>query len=120
MQSLRRASFLARLVLAWFVLSLGVAIASPVVRPVSVEMVCSAGAMKLLAHGNEGGQPSSLHTMDCPLCVSLDVPPVFDPGLPEAVARGSHPVVAQAPPVVVARVTAPLPARGPPAPSLLR
>lgn len=43
MHRLRQARFLARLVLAWFALPLGVALASPLVQPQSLEMVCSGG-----------------------------------------------------------------------------
>ena len=54
LQTLRHANRLARLVLAWFVLSVGVAIASPWVHPQSMDMVCSsAGTMKLLVSGDD-------------------------------------------------------------------
>ena len=39
MQALRNASFLARLVLAWFALAIGVAVASPIVKPKSMELL---------------------------------------------------------------------------------
>ena len=42
MPALRRAHRLASFVLIWFVLSLGVAVASPVVHPQAMELVCSA------------------------------------------------------------------------------
>lgn len=49
MSALRPARSLARLVLAWFVLALGIAVASPLVKPQSWQMVCSAaGTVKLL------------------------------------------------------------------------
>ena len=47
MSALRHAHRLASFVLMWFVLSLSVAVASPVVHPQAVELVCSAsGAVK--------------------------------------------------------------------------
>jgi hypothetical protein len=49
MQSLRAARFLVRLVAAWFVLSMAAAIASPLVKPQAMELICSgSGAVKLL------------------------------------------------------------------------
>ena len=49
MQALRNASFLARLVLAWFALAIGVAVASPVLKTQSFELICSGGSgMQLL------------------------------------------------------------------------
>lgn len=55
MQSLRRARLLARLVLAWFLLSLGVAVASPIVLPQSMQLVCSAsGSVKLVVSSADG------------------------------------------------------------------
>ncbi|MBA3773746.1 MAG: DUF2946 domain-containing protein, partial [Ramlibacter sp.] len=75
MQALRRATFLARLVLAWFALAIGVAMASPLVQPRAMEVICSgAGGMKLLAGDGEAGAPVAGHALDCPLCVSLDAP----------------------------------------------
>ena len=52
MQTLRHSLILARFVLVWFALSVGVAIASPMVNPKGVDMVCSsAGVMKLVVQG---------------------------------------------------------------------
>ena len=41
MQTIRSLRWLARLVLAWFVLSIGVAVASPLVNPQGMELICS-------------------------------------------------------------------------------
>jgi hypothetical protein len=115
MQRLRNAAFLARLVLAWFALSLGVAIASPLVKPQGVELVCAGGgAMKLLVK-NDQGKSAGSHTLDCPLCVFGDAP------LPIAVVAvattEASPLAGptRAADPVPARTAAPLPARGPPA-----
>ena len=55
MQILRNFTFLARLVLAWVVLSLGVAVASPIVKPQNVLLVCTgSGAMKVLVTADDG------------------------------------------------------------------
>jgi hypothetical protein len=115
MQALRNASFLARLVLAWFALSLGVALASPLMKPASVELVCSAGgAIQLVAIGDTGTQPAPNHTLDCPLCLVAGAPGPFDV---HAARFESRPVLVLsfdrcAP--LAAAAAAPLPARGPP------
>jgi hypothetical protein len=80
MQSLRQAAFLARLVLAWFALAIGVAVASPLVKPQAIELICSgSGAMKVLVKGDDGKPAASHHTLDCPLCATLDAPPPEKP-----------------------------------------
>jgi hypothetical protein len=117
MQALRNASFLARLVLAWFALAIGVAVASPLVNPQGIELICSGGSMKLLAKSGEDGAPAAGHTLDCPLCASLDAPPLATQGVlqaPSLVALVLQPVRASRHVIT----TAPPPARGPP-PSLL-
>ena len=53
----RHCQWLARCVLAWFVLSIGVAVASPLVSPQSFELICSgSGAIKLLVKTDDGAQ----------------------------------------------------------------
>lgn len=115
MQALRNASFLARLVLAWFALSIGVAVAAPVVKPQPLELICStAGALKLLVQGEDGGQATGLHTLDCPMCASLAGPPVQPQGLAHVLAQPAGAPHATAVARIVA-FAAPPPARGPPA-----
>lgn len=115
MQSLRRAHFLARFVLVWFALSLGVAIASPLVKPQAMELVCSgAGAIKLVKTDDGVQQPPG-HTLDCPLCLPHSAPPPLarlpvEP--PQPLAHALRPIPAAH---IAARTAAPLPPRGPPA-----
>jgi hypothetical protein len=115
MQTLRSARLLARLALVWFALSLGAAIASPLVHPRAMELVCSgAGAMKLLVKTDDGASEVSSHTLDCPLCASLGAPPPAarrsaEP--PQPPAQGLRAVPAAR---LAALTGAPLPARGPP------
>ena len=113
MQFLRNASFLARLVLAWFALSIGVAVAAPLVKPVGVELICSAGVMKLLVKSDDGSKTSS-HTLDCPLCASLDAPPSVPQADVPFVPALSHAVQSIPSARIAALTAAPLPARGPP------
>lgn len=113
MQPLRSARFLARLMLAWFVLAIGVAVASPVVQPRGLELVCAGGGLKLLQQGGDGEALPSVG-LDCPLCATAAAPP-------PAAAEAALPVLAHAAAVAPIRCThvATLlpspPARGPPA-----
>ena len=115
LQALRQARFLARCVLAWFVVSVGIAIASPMVQPQSYQLVCSAvGEVKLLAANGEGQATPAAHALDCVLCLTLGAPPPqgarakVAPPLPMAAIA-----FASAPPHTL-RIAAPPPARGPP------
>lgn len=116
MHTLRNAKLIARFVLVWFALSIGVAIASPMVKPQSLQLVCSgSGAMKVVVTNDSGKAPTSSHTLDCPLCASISAPPPL-----EIVAFGAAAQVAFAAPLYGATAipftqTAPPPARGPPA-----
>jgi hypothetical protein len=115
MQTLRRARFLARLALAWFAMSLGVAIASPLVKPAGIEVICSGtGTIKLLVKGEPEGGKTASHTLDCPLCASVGAPPpalrtdlAFVPALGHAVQPAATTRIA-------ATTASPPPARGPP------
>jgi hypothetical protein len=76
MQRLRNASTLVRLVLAWFALSIGVAVAAPVVQPRPLELLCTGtGITKLMVQGDDGQAAPVGHTLDCPLCAALSAPP---------------------------------------------
>ena len=115
MSALRHAHRLASFVLMWFVLSLGVAVASPVVHPQAVELVCSAsGAVKAVVQTDDGAQEMGASHLDCPLCVLTGAPPptpvVAMPAVqPLALAIQSIPAAR-----IAAATAAPLPARGPP------
>lgn len=117
MQTLRHAHLLARFVLVWFALSIGVAIASPLVKPQTVEVICTGmGMMKLQTQSDDGTSDASLRTLDCPLCASHSAPP------PPVVRLSAEPVqplahVMQSLPAahIASLTAAPLPARGPPA-----
>ncbi|SDD04778.1 Protein of unknown function [Variovorax sp. CF079] len=107
---------LGRFVLLWFALSLGVAVASPIVNPQAVELVCSsAGAVKMVVQTDDGAQELGMSHMDCPLCVLTGAPPpaaaVALPS-PLPLAHAVQPIPAAR---IAAATAAPLPARGPPA-----
>src|SRR6218665_2321571 len=76
MHVLRSLCFLRRLALAWFMASLLVAGASPLVNPQAMELVCSAsGSVKLIVQGDDGSSAIGMAAMDCPLCVVSTPPP---------------------------------------------
>lgn len=115
MQALRHAHLLARFVLVWFALSIGVAIASPIVKPQAIELICSgSGVMKVLVKTDDGSPQTSSHTLDCPLCASISAPPpvsrlCVEPAQPLADVRPSFPAAH-----IASLTAAPPPARGPP------
>jgi len=116
MHPIRQLRWLARLVLAWFVLSIGVAVASPLVHPQAMELICSgSGAIKVVVKTDDGAQELAGHSLDCPLCLLVGAPP------PASQARlpVAHPLAHALRPIpaahIAARTAAPLPPRGPPA-----
>jgi hypothetical protein len=117
MQTLRNAQLLARLVLVWFVLFVGVSVASPLVNTQASQMVCSAtGGMQMVNLDDGFGDASKPSgTMDCPLCTQVSSPPsplVFNFETISVLAHAMRSI----PSAHIARVTgSPLPPRGPPA-----
>lgn len=114
MESLRRARFMARLVLAWFALSLVTAVAAPIVKPQAIEWVCSAGAAKLMVQGGDGSAQAGGHTWDCPMCAATGAPPPVASSLPAPALPLSRAVQSIPAARIAALTAAPLPARGPP------
>jgi hypothetical protein len=115
MHALRHLPFLARLVLAWFVLATGVAVASPLVNPQSVQLICSgSGVVKLVAVGDEGDQALAGHGMECPLCAPAAVPPPPVHHTQVVVQPLAYAMGTIAAAHIAARTAAPLPPRGPP------
>ncbi len=77
MPALRHVRFLARLILAWFVASLGAAVAAPLVHPQRIEWVCSAGGEPrwVVAGAGEDAAVPAHHGLECPLCLPTVLPP---------------------------------------------
>lgn len=113
--SLRRSPWLARLALLWFVLAIGVAVASPVVHPQSELVICTGVGMQKVVLNDDGTISKSAATgMSCPLCMLGGAPPsppaltiVRPPLLSEVL--NTKPIA-----LVVSRSAVPSPARGPP------
>ena len=116
LQTLRNARWLTRLVLVWFALFIGAAIASPMVKPVAGQMVCTAmGGMKMVVDGEDGqaSQPSA--SMDCPLCAPMITPPAPQARAFEPPSTLAHVLQTIASAHIAGLTGAPLPPRGPPA-----
>lgn len=112
---LRHAQLLARLVLVWFALSISAAVASPVINPQSMELICTGtGVMKVLVKSDGGVKEVKTHTLDCPLCATMTAPPMQF----AVQVTAPHPLSYSLQTVPAARIAAltgaPLPARGPP------
>ncbi len=110
----------ARLVLALWLLALGVAIAAPALRPVSLEMVCAGGVMQLVersdtgaAQADGGAAPQARSLADCPLCMPAGAPPAAL-AVWVAAALPAHRVSVAPAARLQVRSDAPAPARGPP------
>ena len=117
LQRLRQARTITRLILVWFALSLGAAIASPAVNPQALELICASnGVMKVLVKNADGSSTEETRRMlDCPMCAPVVAPPpVTTTSLQAAQPLGS--VLQTSPATHIAATTAaPPPARGPPA-----
>jgi hypothetical protein len=116
LHTLHNTPWLGRLALVWFALTLGVAVASPIVNPQQELVICSSASMvKFTVHadGSLGTEPSN--EAQCPLCVvGSAAPPAFaalQPA-PMPAQTGVQPGVATL--VIAASTAAPPPSRGPP------
>lgn len=113
----RRIRNLASFVLAWMLLSLAAAGASPLVHPKAMQVVCSStgAVMTMVQADDEGLQDMGGGHLDCPLCMpATGAPPIaHDVKMPVLLPLGH--VVRSIPAArLAAAVSAPLPARGPP------
>ncbi len=94
LQSLRNAHRLTRFVLVWFALFVGAAVASPLIKPEAVQLVCSAvGGVKLVqveAAGVDVDGTVTHTALDCPACLPLIAAPVTDRLAPLPTGSLSH------------------------------
>ncbi len=94
LHSLRNAHRLTRFMLVWFALFVGAAVASPLIKPEAVQLVCSAvGGVKLVqveAAGVDVDGTVAHTALDCPACLPLIAPPVTDRLAPLPTGSLSH------------------------------
>jgi hypothetical protein len=116
LHTLRSTRALARAVLLWWCLALGLAAAAPLAQAQKSRMVCSAAGMVMLVDADSGAPVGQgAHGLDCVLCLLTGAPPpasqsaLFSPTPPQAVA--AHAGLD----ALAWRSAAPPPGRGPPA-----
>jgi hypothetical protein len=105
----------ARKVLLWLLLAFAAAIASPLVQPRSIELLCTGtGSVKLLVGSADDADSSAGMAPDCALCAQASLPVeqhAFSPAisLPRVPALRATALLRTA-----LQAAPPLPARGPP------
>src|SRR4051812_48565709 len=109
----RLMAFLARFVLAWFVLHVGAGIAAPMLQPDAVQVICAGSGLKLVTDSSGDTQVVS-GGLDCPLCSPAFAPPPAPASVPLLRVVPVH-AFAQPRPITPRASLAPPPARGPPA-----
>lgn len=116
MQPLRNARLIARLVLVWFALTLGAAIAAPLVAPKATLLVCAGASVKLIVQSGDGKAVEIGHsTLDCPLCAVMNAPPPVANAAVQPPHALSHALLPIETARIAARIGAPWQARAPPA-----
>jgi hypothetical protein len=113
METLRRLHRLTcQLLLVWFALSVGIAVAAPILQPHSGDVVCSGSGALMPMPADSGGTPTADHDHDCRLCAVIGAPPVF-PGFAAHQQPADTPIL-QLPAPVPAQEPVPFQQRGPP------
>jgi len=113
LHTLRHARPLARWVLLWWCIALGVAVAAPWVQPAQHALVCSASGAITLQDTGAPDAPAAQH-LDCVLCLSAGAPPRALALLALAAPEPQRLAVYSAAPGGPRRTAAPPPGRGPP------
>jgi len=115
LHTLRTTRTLARAVLLWWCLALGLAAAAPLAQAQGSRMVCSASGMVVLVDAETGAPASQgTHSLDCALCLFTGAPPTAAQA-PLLSSVPLHALAAHTGPSTLAwRSAAPPPGRGPP------
>lgn len=122
MKAILTSQRLIRLVLVLYVMTLGVAMASPMVSPQSMNLVCTATGFKVVDASSSSPDQQSKnsglamkHLLDCPLCVPASLAADFSAfEVPAPVHSLSYALQSIPAARLASIVSAPLPARGPP------
>lgn len=117
MKTLRNSRHIARFMLVWFALFLGVAVASPLLHLQSGQMVCSTqGITKVVSAYDHDSAPVADQLLECPLCAGIGAPPPFALLDLRAELRPlGQPLLTAEAALSTSATAAPPPARGPPA-----
>ena len=113
LHTLRKSTALARWVLLWWCMALGVAVAAPWVQPVQHTLVCSASGSVSVQDIGAPDTPAS-HHLDCVLCLGTGAPPLamaLVPAADPAPLLRTGQAASMGP---QRRTAAPPPGRGPP------
>jgi hypothetical protein len=115
LHTLRSSPWLARLALLWFALTLGAAVASPLVHPQSELVICSGVGMQKVVLNDDGTlTTSSASGMSCPLCLIGGAPPQAAALTLAPTHSLGHVLHSTLVSHIAALTAAPPPARGPP------
>lgn len=124
LHTLRNTPWLAKLALLWFALTLGAAVASPMVNPQTELVICTGVGMLKVVLADDGTVTTAAASdtgdaLFCPLCMVGGAPTPFvlttvEP--PQPLGHVLQPISAA---ILAALTAAPPPARGPPNASLL-
>lgn len=102
-------------VLVWFFMALGAAVASPLLHPRTIEIVCAgAGATQSVVHVDDGTADWGGHVLDCPLCLACGAPAATRSSQTCIFAPMSYDTALEFLSPIVAPTAAPPPARAPP------
>jgi len=117
LHTLRNTPWLAKLALLWFALTLGVAVASPMVNPQEELIICtSAGMVKVKLHADGSISTEAGSELSCPLCVvGGAAAPAFISLQPALVPALTYVQPGITIVLLAASTAAPPPSRGPPA-----
>ncbi len=118
LHTLRNSPWLAKLALLWFALTLGAAVASPVVNPQTELVICTGMGMLKVVLADDGTVTTAAaeagNALFCPLCMVGGAPAPFvmhTVAPPQPLGHVLQPVPAA---ILAALTAAPPPARGPP------
>lgn len=116
LHTLRNTPWMAKLALLWFALTLGVAVASPMVNPQEELVICSSsGMVKVTVHADGSISTESSAALSCPLCVLGNAAPLaFGRVQPAQVHVLTYAHPEKAAEFIAASTAAPPPSRGPP------
>ena len=116
LQTLRNAHLITRLVLVWLALFIGAALATPLLKSQSVEMVCSGmgGTKMVQTDADEAARLLGFASLDCPACLPLIAPPVANLAADLSSGRLSHVFLPLSTARLVSLLGQPWQARAPP------